>query len=171
VLDQVLDSGFPPSRWQNVWQGVGQDVQQPLRFVRRCRNWFAAWRSYADLAPDLHQRRQIRQRLQTRAAMNTQEWFQIFWQPLAVHRSVADFVYLHLSQYSGLEFARIYPSDRLNEDLSFTLVCWFNWEEHLLADISAQFAIDLTQHFEASDHRTVEEFVVALNLALMGAMD
>ncbi|HEY9906244.1 MAG TPA: hypothetical protein V6D18_01395, partial [Thermosynechococcaceae cyanobacterium] len=89
---------------------------------QRLKNLFASLNTYADLSPDLGVRRQVSQLLHDRPSLSAEEWFEQCWKPLKVSQQVADFVYVHLHTYSGLEICRIQPSDRLTQDLHFSLV-------------------------------------------------
>lgn len=134
---------------------------------RRLKNIFLSFSTYTDLSPDVQAKQRINQFLRRRPALSAQQWFELFWQPLGVSRQVTDFVYTHMQAYSGLEFARVKPSDRLNEDLHLPLVCWFDWEVSLYEDFLSNFGIDLSQHFDPNQLSTVEDFVVFLNHQLL----
>lgn len=134
---------------------------------RRLKNIFFSFSTYPDLSPDVRTKQRINQFLRHRPALSAQQWFEQFWQPLGVSRQVTDFVYTHMQTYSGLEFARVQPKDRLNEDLHLPLVCWFDWEISLYDDFLNSFGIDLSQQFDPNQLSTVEDFVVFLNHQLL----
>lgn len=137
------------------------------RMWRRLRNIFDSLRAYADLSPDLRTRQRVNQCLRDRPALSAEEWFKAFWQSQGISQSIAEFVYTHLPTYSGLDFARVRPRDRLTEDLCLPLVCWFDWNLSLCEDFLAQFGIDLSERFEPHQHMTIEDLMVFLNYQLL----
>ncbi len=130
---------------------------------QKLNNLFASLGTYADLSPDLSQRQQVNQALRDRPALSPEVWFEQFWQPLKISPQVANFVYTHLQIYSGLELARVQPSDHLNEDLHLYLVCWFDWEVALCEEFAHCFGVDLFDRFDAQDFETVEDLVIFLD--------
>jgi hypothetical protein len=130
---------------------------------RRLKNLFFSFSTYADLSPDLRTKRQVQRFLGHRPALNAQDWYEKFWEPLEVTQSVANFVYLQMQQYSDLEFARVRPSDRLNEDLQIPLVCWFDWELRLCDDFCNWFGIDVSDRFDPNTFSTIQDLVMFLN--------
>lgn len=131
------------------------------------KNVFYSLRTYADLSPDLRMRRRVNRSLRHRPALTPSEWYETFWQAHGVSRRVSDFVYIHLQECSGLELGRVYPSDRLNEDLFFPLICWFDWEIDFCAKFLSYFGIDLDPCFEISPLTTMEDFILFLNKELL----
>jgi hypothetical protein len=117
---------------------------------------------YADMKPDFQLRCQINRSLTHRPTRSLDDWFETFWQPRGVTKPVARFVYQYLSDYSGLSFGRILPSDRLCEDLKLTLVCWFDWQLDLCDDVLRELGVDVSA-IEFDDLETLEEFVQRLN--------
>jgi hypothetical protein len=134
---------------------------------RRLRNIFYSFRTYADLSPDIRMRRRVNQFLRNRPALNAKEWFEKFWQSKAISQQVTDFAYISMEKYTGLEFARVQPSDRLSEDLAIPAVCWFDWEAYFCEDFYEQFGTDLSDRFDPQTFATVEELVVFLNHQLL----
>lgn len=130
---------------------------------RRLRNLFVSLKTYSDFSPDLSVRRRVTQCLCTRPDLNAEEWYRTFWQSKHITKSVIDFVYIHLSNYSGISFSRVHPSDRLNEDLFLPLICWFDWEQALCEDILTHFGVDLSNCLDLSSLTTVEDLVLFLN--------
>lgn len=128
--------------------------------------FYSLW-TYSDLSPDLRVRRNVNKALRLRPALSATEWHQKFWQPLNVPRQISDFVYTQMQQYSGLEFGRVQPHDRLNEDLHLHLVCWFDWELAFYQAFFDCFEIDLSAQFNLDTLTTVEEFVLHLNYQLL----
>lgn len=123
--------------------------------------------TYADLSPDLMLRRQVNQSLHDRPALTLEEWHHRFWQPRKISQDISAFVYSYLAQYSGLQVARFLPSDRLDEDLKLTLVCWFDWGLALGEDFYRCFGVDITEVLDLGDLSTVEDFVLFLNHQLL----
>ena len=134
---------------------------------RRLRNIFANLRAYSDLRPDLRMRQRVNRYLRDRPTLTVEQWFEQFWRPQGVNHSLVTFVYTQMQTYSGLEFARVRPHDRLNEDLYLPLVCWFDWETSFTEDFLASFDIDLSERFDPENFTTVEELVIFLNHQLL----
>lgn len=134
---------------------------------RRLKNIFHSLSSYADLSPDLQTRQRVNRFLRHRHSLSSTEWFAQFWQDRDVHHQVADFAYQHLADYSGLDFSRVYPQDRLVEDLKLPLVCWFDWEFSLCNDFLEKFGIDMSDRFDSQDFVTVEDLMLFLNAQLL----
>lgn len=134
---------------------------------QRLKNLFLSWRTYGDLSPDLKVRRRVNRWLCDRRALGAEEWYESFWQPRQVSPSVAKFVYLHLEKYSGLPAARVLPSDRLEEDLRLTLVCWFDWHFTLCEDFEQHLGVAIEDYLELQDLSTIEEFMMFLNRQLL----
>jgi hypothetical protein len=129
---------------------------------RRLKNIFASFRTYADLSPDLQVRRQVSRFLHDRPCLTMAEWCAAFCELEEISPAIAEFVYVYLSGYSGLEFARVQPQDRLEEDLQLSLVCWFDWQLSLCDDFFKCFGIDLSDRFDAHDLKTVADLVLFL---------
>ncbi|MEX0270504.1 hypothetical protein AB3R30_15275 [Leptolyngbyaceae cyanobacterium UHCC 1019] len=130
------------------------------------KNFFYSLRTYPDLSPDLRMRQRVNQILSDRPPLNPEDWHQKFWQSLNITQSVSYFVYQHLPNYSGLDCGRIRPSDRLQEDLHLSLVCWFDWQQSLRQDFFTQFKIDLGEETDLETLSTIEDFIVFLDRQL-----
>ncbi len=126
-----------------------------------------SFRSYPDLSPDQELRRKINRALAHRQALPPNAWFETFWQTRNISEDIALFVYTQLTTYSGISFAKVLPSDRLDQDLHLTLVCWFNWQLELCEDFSQRFHVDISDRLDFHTLVTVEDFVVFLNLQLV----
>lgn len=133
---------------------------------QRIENLLHSVSTYADLSPDLAIRQQVNQVLRDRPALSLDRWYERFWQPLGITKAVVAFVYSQLECYSGLEVARWHPSDRLNEDLKLTLVCWYDWDLSLYDDILDRFGVDVSECFDPYECTTVGDFVVLLHRQL-----
>jgi len=130
---------------------------------RSLKNFLYSLWTYSDLSPDMHLRRRINKALRGRSKLSATEWFQTYWQPLSVPRSISDFVYTQMQYYSGLEFGRVQPSDRLHEDLHLCLVCWFDWEASFCEAFTEAFDVDLEPEFNPDEFDTVTDLVLFLN--------
>ncbi|MBE9030887.1 hypothetical protein IQ266_14215 [filamentous cyanobacterium LEGE 11480] len=132
--------------------------------LSRLYNWFLALWSYNDLRPDLALRRRInRQVLAARPAHKVSEWYQKFWASRGVSREVATFIYQSLAKYSGLQFAKVLPSDRLCEDLKLPLICWFDWEMSLCEDFYEEFGFELDDYLDVTQLKTVADLMGFFN--------
>lgn len=95
--------------------------------------------------------------------MSASDWFHTYWQPLAVARPISDFVYTQLQTVSGLDLGRVQPGDRLQIDLQFTLICWFDWEVTLSEAFAESFGVMLEPDFNPDEFETVADLVLFLN--------
>ncbi|PZV11351.1 MAG: hypothetical protein DCF22_14695 [Leptolyngbya sp.] len=134
---------------------------------RLIKNFFYSLRSYPDLSPDLRMRQRVNRMLSDRPHLNPNDWHQRFWQSLDITQPVSHFVYRYLPSYSGLDCGKIHPSDRLQEDLYLSLVCWFDWQQSLRQDFFTQFQIDLGEEIDLETLSTIEELMVFLDRQLM----
>lgn len=130
-------------------------------------NFFYSLWTYSDLSPDLHLRRRVNKTLRSRTSLSATGWFQTYWQPLSVARSISDFVYTQMQTHSGLEFGRVQPGDRLHEDLHLSLVCWFNWETTFCVTFAETFGTDLEPDFNPDNFYTVADLVLFLNRQIL----
>jgi hypothetical protein len=134
---------------------------------RWLRNFLYSFWTYADLSPDIQLRQRVTQVIRRRSNLSVTEWYQTHWQPLAIPRPISDFVYTQMQNYSGLEFGRIQPSDRLDDDLHLSLICWFDWELTFCESFLEMFEIDLTNQFNPDDFDTVQDLMLFLNKQLL----
>lgn len=130
-------------------------------------NFFYSLWTYSELSPDLRLRRRVNKALWSRSNLSATEWFQTYWQPLAVPRAISDFVYTQMQSYSGLEFGRVQPSDRLNEDLHLSLICWFDWEVSFCDAFFQAFEVNLELEFNPDEFDTVSDLVLFLNRQIL----
>lgn len=127
--------------------------------------------SYPYLSPDLTVRRQVEQQLRSRPCLDLSAWRSQYWQrpilPAAPPPSPAliEFVYRQLATYSGLPMGRVRPSDRLQEDLCFAQVCWFDWGLTLCDEFEQSFGIDITDSFDETQLSTLADLVSYLQQA------
>ena len=134
---------------------------------RSLKNIVRSFWTYSDLSPDLRVRRHVNRVLQNRSCLNIVEWHQIFWQPLDISRQISEFVYQQMQEYSGLEFGRVQPSDRLIEDLKLPLTCWFDWELFFCDAFWENFGIELGESFSIESLKTMEDLMLFLNRQLL----
>ncbi len=123
-------------------------------------NWLSSVSTYSDMSPDLTVRKQVNQwmKRRTRQRLSPGEWCQLFCRQERA-RPVLAFVYQTFAQYSGIEFGRVRPDDRLNRDLHFPLVCWFDWSLTFCEDFFQRFGLDLSDRFDESAFETIGELV------------
>lgn len=119
------------------------------------------------LSPDLGARRQVNRAIHHRPMLTAQQWFQEFYQPIAISPAIATFAYTYLENYSGIEFAYVVPSDRLIEDLRWIEVCWADWETTLCDDFWQTFGVDISDSFLGYSPSTVEDLIGFLNRQLL----
>ncbi|MEM8502375.1 MAG: hypothetical protein AAF716_04405 [Cyanobacteria bacterium P01_D01_bin.1] len=147
-------------------------------------NWLSSISTYADMSPDLAIRTQVnfRMKAHARSALGVSDWCQLFLNYLSPNRNatgdaaafshaaagVSDtrrvlcFVYQRFGQYSGIDFSRVRPEDKLNDDLHLSLVCWFDWTFTFYGDFFEQFDLDLSDCFDEDDFETVGELAAFL---------
>lgn len=128
----------------------------------RVRNLFVSLSTYRALSPDLSLRQHVNRSLSLRPALDHHDWCLAVCPQLNVSSPIAEFTYDHLSHYSGLDMARILPSDRLEADLCWSQVCWFDWELRLCDDFLASFGIDLGDRLDEFAPTTIAELLVFL---------
>ncbi|MBM0742940.1 hypothetical protein JOY44_15225 [Phormidium sp. CLA17] len=134
---------------------------------RLLKSFFYSLKTYPDLSPDLRMRRRVNRMLGDRSRLTPEGWHQKFWQSLNITPQLSSFIYWHLPSYSGLDCGRIHPSDRLQEDLHLSLVCWFDWEQSLQQDFFTQFEIDLGEEINLETLATIKDLMVFLDRQLL----
>lgn len=134
---------------------------------RRLKNILHSLSTYAELSPDVRVKQRVRQNLRLRPAWSKEEWFEQYWRRQAISRQLSDFIYIQMQDYSGLEFARVRPDDRLVEDLQLPLVCWFDWQLSLCDDFWQVFGVELHEQLELENLVTLEDLVLFLNQHLV----
>ncbi|MGB3790043.1 MAG: hypothetical protein WA949_18680 [Phormidesmis sp.] len=147
--------------------------------IEQLDNWLSSVSTYADMSPDLAIRAQVNLRMKAhaRSALSVSDWCQLFLSQKAVAstsafsrfafdssdtRRVLCFVYQRFSRYSGIDFSRVRPEDRLDDDLHFSLVCWFDWTITFCEDFFEQFDLDLSDCFDEDEFNTIGELVMFL---------
>ena len=129
----------------------------------RLKNLFFSLNTYKTLSPDFKVRQQVNRALSNRPALSSDQWFETFYRSQGVAYTVVSFAYRHLQAYSGLEIGRVCPTDRLDADLHWTEVCWFDWEAQLCHDVQQQFNIDISDCLDDFQEFTIGELVAFLD--------
>ena len=146
---------------QLTFEQLGLD--EALTTKSRLNNFISSVQAYADMSPDQSIRRDVNNWMirRDRAALTAAQWCECFGH---ADSPVLAFIYKTFSEYSGLDFSRVRPSDSLNSHLHFPLVCWFDWTITFCEDFFQAFNIDLSDRFDETDFTTVGEltdFLVA----------
>lgn len=126
---------------------------------RRFKNIAVSLNSYSALSPDLRLRRLVNQQLLDRPSLDVDTWCQAFPPSSEMTHAVAAFVYETLADYSGLDFSRVRPDDRLEADLMWSQVCWFDWDLQLCDDFCERFHLDVSDRFYEFDPVTVADLI------------
>lgn len=126
---------------------------------RRLRNAFHSVGTYRDLSPDLRSRRRVRRWLSERPLLSLEEQYDADWRPLGVQPAIVQFARRHLTQYSGLPFGKLRPTDRLEADLSWTAVCGFDWKLRLCEDFERCFQLRWHAYADAFDSVTLADLL------------
>jgi len=105
----------------------------------------------------------VNRSLHDRSPLSQAEWFEVHYKTQGIADAIAIFAYKHLQQYSGLELSRILPSDRLEEDLQWTKVCWFDWHLSLCEDFYRCFGVDIGDRLDISCLSTLQDVMDFLN--------
>ncbi len=115
------------------------------------------------MSPDLRVRRWVRQQLDQRPYLSEPEWIAQYCQPDGIAAPIAAFAYVHFQRYSGLEIGRVRLSDRLEADLRWTQICWFDWTFTLCQDFWSSFSINIEEPLLEADFYTVGDLLGFLN--------
>ncbi len=134
---------------------------------RTLKNFLYSLWTYADLSPDIRLRRRVQHSLRHRSNLDPRGWHQIYWQSCGVSQAVSDFVYTQMQAYSGLEFGRVYPGDRLRDDLHLCLICWFDWEIYFCESFHDTFGVNLESEFNPDQFDTIQDLVFFLNQQIL----
>lgn len=137
---------------------------------QQANNYIHSVQTYQDMSPDLSMRHQVNQCLrQHRGSLSVDDWCDEFYQATKSQRSTLLFIYRTLADYSGIEFNRVRPHDRLVDDLQFPLVCWFDWSISFCDDVVAQFGIDISDCFDETCFDTLADLIFFLDAQLENA--
>jgi hypothetical protein len=118
--------------------------------------------TYRALSPDVKIRRKVNRWLCDRTPMTLDRWASGLRETWGISMAVATFAYTHLEKYSGLPVSRLRPGDRLDDDLQWTLVCWFDWELCLCEDFCHRFGIDFSEQLDQFTPQTIADVLVFL---------
>jgi hypothetical protein len=129
----------------------------------RLKNLFSSLKTYDALSPSVKVRRQVNRALRHRPALDVDAWFKSFYQLQGVAYPIVSFAYTHLEKYSGIQFSQVHPSDRLNEDLHWTQVCWFDWQLALCDDFYHCHGIDISDCLDELPLLTIEDLILFLD--------
>lgn len=135
----------------------------------RLKNLFLGLKTYDTLSPNMKLRRWVNRDLRQRPGISLGEWFGTFYQAQGISYAVAAFAYTNLEQYSGLSMAHVRPTDRLEADLRWTQVCWFDWDLSLCDDFLQWFEVDISDCLNTSPLITVGDLVLMLQHQLEAA--
>jgi hypothetical protein len=156
----------------NTEPNVLSQFQQDRAFEfmwQRLNNTLISVQSYSTLSPSIQVRRQVNRALRDRPTLTSEEWAKE-WAKIChqdgIARALGLFVYTHLQRYSGIEFGKVRLSDRLNEDLQWTEICWFDWDLALCDDFQQFFGVDISEYSDQLDLPTVGELVAFLHRQL-----
>jgi hypothetical protein len=138
---------------------------------RRLRNVVLSLKTYSTLSPDLRLRRTVNRFLSQRPALSLDRWYETFWHPLHISKPVVGFVYAHLKDYSGLNIARLCPTDRLEDDLHWSQVCWFDWDTTLCEDVWNTFHVDVSDCLLGQDFLTLADLITYLHQEIVAAQE
>jgi len=80
--------------------------------------------------------------LSDRPALSLDEWFETHSKPHGLSHALTAFAYSHLEKYSGLSLAQLLRTDRMEADLCWTHISWFDWQILLHDDLRQCFGVD-----------------------------
>jgi hypothetical protein len=118
-------------------------------------------RDYTLLSPNRQVRWRVNRRLRHRPPRLLGEWC-ADCQRYGIPAEIARFAYHHLPRYSGLNFEQVQLDDRLETDLQWTEVCWFDWELKLCNDVWQAFRVNLIPALDALMPNTVGDLLIFL---------
>jgi hypothetical protein len=130
---------------------------------RRFQNLASSFNSYCALSPDLRLRRQVNESLCDRPALDMETWCTTFYPSPDTIQAIAAFSYTTLAYYSGLDFGRVRPGDRLEADLCWSQVCWFDWDLQLCDDFYTHFNRAVSDCFYSFDPVTIADIIQFLH--------
>ncbi len=149
---------------QHFWVAVKKLMWQEWRKVN---NYIRSLESYWDMSPDLSIRYQVNQSLrQHRHPLSAKDWCEECHRATQCQPQILLFLYHSLANYSGIEFNRVRPNDRLVDDLQFPMVCWFDWPVSFCDDVISHFGIDISDCFDETRFDTVADLIRFLDACL-----
>lgn len=139
---------------------------------QRANNYIRSIRTFQDMSPDLSVRHQVNQSLcQHRRPLSSEAWCAEFQREIPSQRHTLLFIYRSFENYSGIEFNRVRPHDRLVDDLQFPLVCWFDWSTRFCDDVVAHFGIDISNCFDETRIHTLIDLVAFLEACVANSSE
>jgi hypothetical protein len=111
----------------------------------------------------LRTRARVRRALAHRRAPESLEWYERIWKPRAISPQTAEFVRERFSRYSGIDFTKVLPSDRVCEDLGFPHVTYGDWDLDLIEEFESAFGVRLNLT-DVAKLRTVEDWMSFLEM-------
>ena len=140
---------------------------------QRANNYIRSIETFQDMSPDLSVRHQVNQLLsQHRRPLSAEAWCEEFQREIpSSQRDTLLFVYRCLESYSGIEFNRVRPHDRLVDDLQFPQVCWFDWSTRFCDEVVAHFGIDIGNCFDETRIHTLIDLVAFLDACIASSPD
>ena len=131
---------------------------------QKANNYLHSLGAYPDMSPDLATRDRVNQSLrQHRRPLSPQAWCEEGVRVTQSQFETVLFVYRPLGTYSGIEFSRVRPHDRLVDDLQLPMVCWFDWSVTFCDDVATQFGIDISDCFDETRFVTLADMIVFLD--------
>ncbi len=102
---------------------------------------------------------EVNRSLSGRGSLNATEWFTEFWKRRGIDRRVSDFVYERFPIYTGLDFSRVIPTDRIADDLKFRDVSRDDWEFDFHDEFESEFGVGILYELSEEETKTVEGIV------------
>ena len=134
---------------------------------QKANNYLHSLETYPDMSPDLAIRDRVNQSLRRhRRPLSPKAWCEEGVRATQSQSDTVLFVYRTLETYSGIEFSRVRPHDRLVDDLQFPMVCWFDWSVSFCDYVAAQFGIDISDCFDETRFITLADMIVFLDACL-----
>ena len=131
---------------------------------KQANNYIHSLQTYQDMSPDLSVRHQVNYSLRNqRRPLSPDAWCEECHRVTQAQDETLLFIYRSLEAYSGLEFNRVRPEDRLVDDLQFPLVCWFDWSLRFCDDVVSQFGIDISDTFDETQLDTLADLICFLD--------
>jgi len=110
-----------------------------LALMSALRTWTRRWFGQ----PSGRARSEVNRRLRERMARSEEDWYATHFEAADVSADVVRTVSRCLAGYSGIDFARVLPADRIAEDLRFDEVCWRDWEMDFISDLREKLGLDV----------------------------
>ncbi|MGF1538043.1 MAG: hypothetical protein ACFB4J_16385 [Elainellaceae cyanobacterium] len=141
--------------------------EKPLISWQQLKNAYFSASTYRDLSADLSQRRRVKTSLRERRTLSRQVWCRKLW-PEVYSTKILAFLYDRIPQYSGLSAGKLRPGDDLEQDLSWTQICEFDWDMALCDDFQAVFGYDISDSLIGAQFYTLEDLVRCLHQQVTG---